>query len=371
MSSNIKKKKKPLSVTLWAALIFAVITFFVGYIIPSVFMLDSRIVSKNDEIESLNQEIKDLKSEISSLEASIKEKDEANVLLGEKISEHLQTIEALNAKVSELESDVDFAAKVAMNQESPSENQITSSVSRLSSGQQLVILLGLFILLIFVISVTCGVIAAVKGTPDPAEKEAKKKKKKEKKEKKKKNAEPEETAKSENAEESKPEKAEESSEPPISEESVSEPKKAEEPQNPAASSDPLLDSVNSAIASLYEGKLEDGMEKLGGFKFGITNFDEVLSHKASGKSFGGSENGDFVAFMTEDGHKLYIIPRYMALSDSAVSLRGVTDLFEMADKNGNPVPRGTVKIKAVEKPAVFEFGDGGWAISSKGEIITE
>ncbi len=350
-----KKKKKPLSVHLSAALIFALVTFFIGYLIPSVFALDGRIKSAQNEITKLEQEIKDNNAEIKELKAAAKDKDDANVALGNKIAEHLQTIDALNVKIKELESDVDFAAEAAMNGDNISGNEITKSVSRLSSGQQLVIIVALFILLIFIISVTCGIIAAVKGAPSEGSDKSRRKKKRKKNE-------DESEYKYEPFEEEAPE-ASAPDEPAEEESSEEEP--ADEPQSGS-----ILTTINEAISLLYTNKLEDGMADLGGFKFGVTNFDEILSDTAMGKSFGNSENGDFVAFMNETAEekKLFIIPRYMTLSDSTVSLRGTVDLFDIIDENNDEITRGTVKIKTVSRPAVFAFGSDGWAIESKGII---
>ncbi len=353
-----KKKKRPLSVHLSAALILALITFFVGYLIPSVFALDARIKSAQEEITKLEQQIKDDKAEIKELKSAAKEKDDANVALGNKIAEHLQTIEALNVKIKELESDVDFAAEAAMNGDDISDSQLTKSVSRLSSGQQLVIIVALFILLIFVISVTCGIIAAVKGAPEESDKSRRKKKRK-------KNDDEDED---EDKDEDEPLEKEVPEAPVLSapaEETPSDEEPAEEPQSAS-----ILTTINEAISLLYTNKLEDGMADIGGFKFGVTNFEEILSDTAMGKSFGNSESGDFVAFMDEeaDEKKLFIIPRYMTLSDSTVSLRGTVDLFDIIDENNNEITHGTVKIKTVTRPAVFAFGSDGWAIDSKGII---
>ncbi len=348
-----KKKKKPLSVHLSAALIFALVTFLIGYLIPSVFALDARIKSAQNEITKLEQEIKDNKAEIKDLKSAAKEKDDANVALGNKIAEHLQTIEALNVKIKELESDVDFAAEAAMNGDDISDSQITKSVSRLSSGQQLVIIVALFILLIFVISVTCGIIAAVKGAPTDDSEQPKRKKKRKK---------------NDDEDEDEPIEEEVPAAPVLrapAEEAPSEEEPTDEPQSAN-----ILTTINEAISLLYTNKLEDGMADIGGFKFGVTNFEEILSDTAMGKSFGNSENGDFVAFMDEeaDEKKLFIIPRYMTLSDSTVSLRGTVDLFDIIDENNNEITHGTVKIKTVTRPAVFAFGSDGWAIESKGVI---
>lgn len=372
MNATIKKKKKkPLSVNLTAALIFALITFFIGYMIPSVIMLDSRIKGANSEISKLQEEIKEKNSEIKTLNSSIKEKDEANIALGNKITENLQTIESLNVKIKELEDDVDFAAEAAMQGEDISDSNIVRSASRLSSGQQLVIIAALFILLIFVISVTCGVIAAVKGG-DSKSKEKKKRRKHGKKSGK-------EMPDSSDAEKNGPDADDE--EVTALPEAIEDETPQEKAENITSSDEEesalaesadtkMLSVVEDAINLLYTNKLENAMDDLGGFRFGVTNFDEILSDKAAGKSFGNSENGDFVAFMHDDGQikKLYIIPRYMTLSDSTVSLRGTVDLFDIIDEDNNLIDHGTVKINTIAKPAAFSFGQNGWAIESKGII---
>ncbi len=359
----MSKKKKHLSLTLPAALILAVITFAVGYLLPSVFLLDSRIESANEEIDSLKAEIRENESSIASLNKQIEQKDAANIILANTIEDHLTTIDSLNAQITELEGDVDFASQVAMN--NVDSDIVVTSVSKLNSEQILIIFFALLVLLIFVVSITCAVIASARrGAPA---KEKKKKKKDEPEE------EPE-TAVEETEARATPEDAAEAgeraaeAEPSAGEEETAAEEQPKEEAEDHAEED-VPERVRTAIEYLSENKLEDSVSELNGFKFGVTNFDEILSNTAKGKTFGNSENGDFIAFMdSPSAKKLYIIPRYMTLSDSAVTLRGTIELFDLADESGSAVTSGAVKIKSVNTPAVFSFGETGWAIETKGSI---
>ncbi|MCD8048804.1 MAG: hypothetical protein LUG52_04245 [Clostridia bacterium] len=357
----MSKKKKHLSLTLPAALILAVITFGIGYLLPSVFLLDSRIESANEEIDSLKAEIRENESEISSLNKQIEQKDAANIILANTIEDHLTTIDSLNAQITELEGDVDFASQVAMN--GVDSDIVVTSVSKLNSEQILIIFFALLVLLIFVVSVTCAIIASARrGAPVKEKKKDKKKKKKD---------EPEEETENESEESDAQEEAEAQEETETGE-SEPEPEEAEaqpEEESQTSEESDMPERVRTAIEYLAENKLEDSVTELNGFKFGVTNFDEILSNTAKGKTFGNSENGDFIAFMDSPAaKKLYIIPRYTALSDSAVTLRGTVDLFDLADESGNAITSGAVKIKSVNAPAVFSFGEIGWAIETKGSI---
>lgn len=349
-------KKKPLSVTLSAALILCIITFIIGILIPSVFLLDSRIKSANEEIDSLKATVSEQKKEISSLNASIEQKDAANITLGETISEHLITIDQLKSQISDLEGEVEFAAEAAVTgiSSTAERNQLVNSMSNLSSQQLLIILSALFVLLIFIISVTCGVIATSKKNVLPAPT-------------------PEEEklppAEIPSFEEEEPLHTPDDS-APASEEEAAAPEENDVHNKEKADEGNNIGNVASAIEALYNNTLEDSYSSLGGFLFGITNYDDILNDTAKGKSFGNSDSGDFVAFMdsTDQIKKLYIIPRYMSLSDSTVTLRGMTDLFNIFDESANEITHGSVKIKSVDSPAVFAFGKNGWAIESKGII---
>lgn len=339
-------KKRPLSITLAAALVLCLITFIIGILIPSVFLLDSRIKSANEQIDSLKTTVSEQKKEIKSLNDAIEQKDAANITLGETISEHLFTIEQLQAQIADLEGEVEFAAEAAVSGISSysERNQLINSMSSLSSQQVLIILAALFVLLIFIISVTCGVIATSKKNVTPAPK-------------------PEE-------------KKLPSDDFPLFEDEDEESFREEEAPAPEESGTRRSDDstgsakVASAVEALYGNALEDSYSSLGGFLFGITNYDDVLNNTANGKSFGNSDSGDFVAFMdsADEAKRLFIIPRYMSLSDSTVTLRGMTDLFDIFDESDNEVTHGSVKIKSVDSPAVFVFGENGWTIESKGVI---
>lgn len=331
-----------------AALIICVITYFAGFFTSSVVILDSRLQSANDEIDSLKETVKTKDEEIDSLNDVIDQKNESNIILAETVADHLETIDSLNTRIESLESDVDYVSEVALNGGGLVGVSLLSTFSLLTTNQQLILLVLLFVIVLFIVSITCGVIAA---------KNAGKKKAK---------AAPvnEDEAVIESSDET--EETEEASENEALEEAPA-----------SGSSDPTPEfgypeKVDDAIDLLYHQNLEDSISDLGGFRFGITNFDDILSDKAKGKSFGNSDNGDFVAFMDSKSNskKLYIIPRHMALSDSTVALRGVTDLFNVTDEGGNAVTHGTVKIKTVDAPAVFAFGERGWYIETKGAITS-
>ena len=311
--------------------------FIVGFCISSFAFLDSRLESAQEKIALLNETI-DLKDEeIAHLNESIEEKDANNIALGEKIQDHLATIEALSANVQHLQEDVDYISETALNSVGAGGASIIASFSLLSTSQQLIILVLLLVIFIFIISITCSIIAANSSKAKKAKHT---------------------------------EQAVEEASEPIEEENESLPEIEEEAPSDVIEGDDKPEAVDEAIDLLYHNNLEDSISDLGGFKFGITNFDEVLSDKAKGKSFGNSENGDFVAFMSAKSNvkKLYIIPRFMTLSDSTVALRGTTDLFTITDEGGNNINYGTVKVLTIDSPAVFALGENGWAIETKGEI---
>lgn len=328
-----------------AALIICVITYFAGFFTSSVVILDSRLQSANDEIDSLKETVKTKDEEIDNLNDVIDQKNESNIILAETVADHLETIDNLNTRIESLESDVDYVSEVALNGGGLVGVSLLSTFSLLTTNQQLILLVLLFVVALFIVSVTCGVIAAKnKG-------------------KKKANIAPvieDETT--------------ETTDEETETEEASETEEAEAPASEAPSTPEFgyPEKVDDAIDLLYHQNLEDSISDLGGFRFGITNFDDILSDKAKGKSFGNSDNGDFVAFMDSKSNskKLYIIPRHMALSDSTVALRGVTDLFNVTDEGGNAVTHGTVKIKTVDAPAVFAFGEHGWYIEAKGAITS-
>lgn len=345
-------KKKPISITMAAALVMCIITFIAGFVISSFAFLDSRLESANEKTAELNQLITEKNDEIKTLKATIEQKDENNIILAEQIQTHLGTIESLKSEVSHLQDDVNVISEAAINSEGSVAGTFLLSFASLTLSQQLIFLVLLLVILIFIISITCTVIAT-KSSPKKAKKEKKKAEVTEE-------AAPEE----ETAAVSEKETYEEA---PAEEETYEE-APISEPTMPVG--DKILPAVEKAIDLLYHNNLEDSIADLGGFRFGITNFDEILSDKRRPKSFGNSENGDFVAFMSasQNSKKLYIIPRTLVLSDSTVALRGVTDLFNLTNENGEKVDHGSVKIKAVSSPAVFACGDSGWAIESKGEI---
>ena len=349
MSGN---KKKPISITLAAAVVICIITFILGFITSSFAFLDSRLDSANEKNAELTNIIAQKDGEIKELKKTIEQKDENNIILGEQIQTHLTTIETLSAEVSTLESDVNTISEAAINGTLSPSGSLIISFASLNTSQQLIILVVLLVIIIFIISITCGIIAT-KSSP--------KSKKREKK------------VREKATEASAAEQVEEAFEEPEAENEAEEVinESDESPAEVTARVDKVLPSVEKAIDLLYHNNLEDSIGELGGFKFGITNFDEILSDKTRAKAFGNSENGDFVAFMSASGNvkKLYIIPRNMILSDSTVALRGVTDLFNIENEAGETISHGTVKIKTISAPAVFSCGEGGWAIESKGSVI--
>ena len=355
MSTN---KKKPISITLAAAVVICIITFILGFVISSFAFLDSRVETAKEKNAELTQSIAQKDLEIKELKKAMEQKDENNILLAEQIQTHLDTIEKLNAEVSNLKNDVDAISEAAINAEGGSSTFLLSFAS-LTASQQLIILVLLLVILIFIISITCSVIASKSSG-----KVEKKKKTKAVKEKAAEAPVDSEDASADAEEAISEESAVEEAEDVPPEESV------EEPTMPVC--DKSFPAVAKAIELLYKSNLEDFISELGGFKFGITNFDEILFDKHRAKSFGNAENGDFVAFMSsgETPKKLYIIPRNLVLSDSTVALRGVLDLFNLSNEAGESLTSGTVKIKKVLSPAVFACGESGGAIESKGEIVS-
>ncbi len=366
-SSNIPsrtpKKKKPTRVTLASALVCCIITFILGFVISSVAMSDSRVENANSKNVELQASIDEKNAEIDSLRKELDEKTENNIVLGEQIQAHLKTIDNLQSNVQNLETDVQNIADTALN--GVTAPTAIALLASLSMSQQLILLIALLVIIILIISITCGFIASVTNRKHSSEKPAKVKKHKK--------------SKAKPAPVSEP--VESTSETPEENDSSSEDESSSDSENIEQSDTSLADlgqtkefsfdnAVNEAIDLLYHNNLEDNISSIGGFKFGITNFEEILSDKAKSKSFGNTENGDFVAFMSTKTpvKKLYIIPRYMSLSDSSVALRGTTDLFDVFDEADKLVTHGTVKIKTIDSPAVFAFGPSGWHIESKGHI---
>ncbi|MGM9552046.1 MAG: coiled-coil domain-containing protein [Clostridia bacterium] len=348
MSNN---SKKPITVSLVAALIVCLLTFFIGFFASSFILLDSRLEDARTKINELENTVNEKNVEIDNLNDVINQKNESNIILAETITEHLETIDTLNKRVSSLENDVNYVSEVALQSENyMGGNGVVTAVSLLSTSQQLIMLVVLFVIVLFIISVTCGIMAT-KGKSKRYRS----------------------SVEEENTPEAFPSDTEENtSESSLESDNQEEVESAPQFEDaPTPNTLEIKDTpVHKAIELLYSNNLEDCITDLGGYRFGITNFNDVLSDSAKGKSFGVVDNGDFVAFMTDDSpvKRLYIIPRYMALSDSTVALRGVTDLFTVTDEDGNKIDHGTVKIKTVDSPAVFSFGEKGWAIESKGVI---
>ncbi|MBR5536126.1 MAG: hypothetical protein IKU60_05705 [Clostridia bacterium] len=340
-------RKKPVSITLAAASVICIITFILGFVISSFAFLDSRLETANEKNAELTQTINEKDAQIKELKGVIEQKDENNIILADKIQTHLDTIEKLKSEVSHLQSDVDTISEAAINSDFGASTALLVSFSTLTPSQQLIILVLLLVILIFIISITCGIIASKSSGKSKKSVENK----------------IEEALEPSSSEETEEEDSEPASEP-VEEEAIEEPT--------MVSFDRAIPAVEKAIDLLYHNNLEDSISALGGFRFGITNFDEILSDKRRPKSFGNSENGDFVAFMSssQGAKKLYIIPRFLVLSDSTVALRGVTDLFDTVNEAGNVVTHGSVKIKTISSPAVFSCGDSGWAIESKGKLIS-
>lgn len=347
--------KKPIMINLVAALILCLVTFIIGFSISSVVLLDSRIESANEKISDLNVKLDEKDAEIKELNKTIDQKNENNVSLAEKIQEQAAVIEKLNSNVSSLEHDVASISEAAINSQGNGGNPAVGSLADLTITQQLILFVILLVLLIFIVSATCAIIAV----KSPAAKNGKPKKR------------------AKTADEAYlPEPASETE--ALSDDLENELNSTADPTDEASeelapdlsSESNLIPSVTEAIDLLYHNNLEDSISELGGFKFGITNFDEILSDKSRSKAFGNCENGDFVAFMSSSStvKKLYIIPRYLTLSDSTVALRGTTDLFSVTDESGNKVTNGTVRIKSIDSPAVFACGENGWAIEAKGAI---
>lgn len=362
------KKKKPATVTLVSAVVCAVIAFILGFVISSSVMSDSRVENANSKNVELQAVIDEKTAEIDSLRKELDEKTSDNITLGEQIQAHLKTIDNLQSNVQNLETDVQNIADTALN--GVTAPTAVAALASLSMSQQLILLIVLLVVIIFIISVTCGFIASVTNRKPSVKKPAKIKKHKKDKKAQKDDLSPDTL--SEPAE-----NTDENSDDDVPSESDD----TSTPENDEKSDDSLADlgatkefsfdnAVNEAIDLLYHNNLEDNISSIGGFKFGITNFEEILSDKAKSKSFGNTENGDFVAFMSTKTpvKKLYIIPRYMSLSDSSVALRGTTDLFDVFDEADKLITHGTVKIKTIDSPAVFAFGPNGWHIESKGHI---
>lgn len=344
-------KKKPISITLVAALVLCLITFIAGFVISSFAMLDSRLEAANEKANELKDVISEKEARIEELNDIIDQKDKNNIILGDKIQLQQDTIDSLTSEVNALQSDVSYISQAAIDGTLTESALAFISFDALSLSQKLLFFFIIFVILILIISIACVLIARAASS------------KKEKKS----------TPELLNEEEPENEQNE-----PANDEiaEADEPAGEEEPENDNPTADdtsaaPTASSVvDRAIDLLYHNNLEDSISDLSGFKFGITNFDEVLSDKSKGKSFGNSDNGDFVAFMSASGgiRRLYIIPRHLTLSDSTVALRGVIDLFNVVNEAGSSVTHGTVKIKTVDAPAVFACGENGWAIESKGKI---
>ncbi len=362
-------KKKPVSITLAAALVICIITFILGFVISSVAFLDSRLEAANEKNAELSGIISEKDAEIKELKKTIEQKDENNIILGEQIQTHLDTIDSLNAEVSALKNDVDTISEAAINGDLNPGSSFFAAFATLGIYQQLILLLIIFVLIILIISVTCGIIASKSSGASSEEKPRKRRAKQADSENEDSVEKPEGESVSEQADEpaSDPSSPEDEH-PSMAESDESTEETAVVPEQKKSGNVP---AVENAIELLYRNNLEENISRLGGFKFGITNFDDVLSDKSSSKSFGNSESGDFVAFMASEASvkKLYIIPRSMVLSDSTVALRGITDLFNVTNEAGNAVTHGAVKIKEVAAPAIFACGESGWAIESKGEII--
>ncbi len=341
-------KKKPVMVNLTAAGIACLVAFIIGFAISSVALVNSRVADREEKIAELEGVITSKDEEIKSLNADITKKTEDNIVLAEKIALHEDTIE--NLKI-----DPTYTPAGSSKNTSDDSANIITSFSQLTTSQMLIMTVLLFVVLIFIVSVTCGIISVSNNG----------KKKKSKKHTEHTTSAPE---------------YDDSALPPLSdyengeagdfESAVSGLGSDESAEEYTPDYEPYDPIVEEAIDLLYHNNLEDNVSELGGFAFGITNFDEILSDKAKGKSFGNAENGDFIAFMAVKAgvKKLYIIPRYLTLSDSSVALRGTTDLFSVVDESGNEVTHGTVNIKSVNSPAVFALGETGWAIESKGSI---
>lgn len=341
MVQNVRKK--PIMVNLVAALIMCLVTFIIGFSISSFVLLDSRIESAQEKNSELSLKIDEKDSEIKDLNATLEQKSKENVLLGEKIQEQAVTIENLKSDIASLQDNVAHISEVALGGASGTAGTLVTSVSALSVTEQLVILIAMLVLLVLIISISCVFISSFNR----------------------KKADDASMLESNGSEIKNPDEAslpKETEEPHLPEEDAPEQKEEETPALPHI--------VTDAINLLYRNGLEEAIPDLGGFRFGVTNFDEILSDKAKGKSFGNTDNGDFVAFLASDGQrkKLYIIPRYLTLSDSTVALRGVTDLFNITD-GVNAITSGAVRIKSIAQPAVFSCGEHGWSIESKGNLI--
>ena len=342
------QKRKPIMINLVASLIMCVVTFIIGFSISSFALLDSRLESAQEKNAELNAIIDEKDGEIKSLNEALEQKSKENVVLGEKIADQATTIEDLKSTVSSLEDDVNTISEVALGGNNVTGTVVTTFAA-LSTTQQLVFFIVLLVILILIVSITCAVISAF-SSPKKASLPEKVVKKR---------SEPvEEVIEDEDMVEEEIEEESEEVEPEVDE-------KVEEPE--AFIPKPVQEALNL----LYRNNLEDSISALGGFKFGVTNFDEILSDKAKGKSFGNTENGDFVAFLSSENgvKKIFIIPRHLTLSDSTVALRGVTDLFNITD-GAQIVTGGTVRIKSVKAPAVFICGENGWSIESKGLILS-
>ncbi len=350
-------RKKPIMISLVAALVACVVAFVIGFSMSSFVLLDSKLENAQEKISELNEKISEKNTEIKALKASLEESSKNNALLGENLARTEATIDALNNEIASLRKDVSSISEAAISGDGAAYSSVFESFSHLSITQQLIIFVILFVILVLIISLTCSFISARSGEKTVTKKEKPKKIRREAR--KQLEDAPEKVTQEENNIEETAEAQE------VVNEEVS-----EELTPAVASSIPSV--VDEAVDLLFHNNLEDSIAELGGFKFGITNFDEVLSDKAHGKAFGNSESGDFVAFMAKVAsvRKLYIIPRYLTLSDSTVALRGTTDLFDVSDESGASITHGTVRIKSIDSPAVFSCGENGWSIESKGHITS-
>lgn len=354
-------RKKPIMISLVAALIACLVAFVIGFTMSSFVLLDSKLENAQEKISELNEKVSEKNAEIKALKESIEEKDKNNVILAENLQVLAAEKDKLTNEIASLQQDVSSISEMAISGNG-AYGSIFEAFSTLTITQQLIVFVILFVLLVLIISVTCAYISS-KSNP----KKAKEKARRVRTERERIAPVAEEAPVAEGAEE-----YEEYEEEPSDFKGEYQEEEISEELTPQASSSEIPPVVAEAIDLLYHNNLEDSISEIGGFKFGITNFDEVLSDKAHGKAFGNSENGDFVAFMASAASlkKLYIIPRYLTLSDSTVALRGTTDLFNVSDEGGNSISHGTVRIKSIDSPAVFACGELGWSIESKGHITS-
>ncbi|MDO4562344.1 MAG: hypothetical protein Q4C12_00770 [Clostridia bacterium] len=299
MEQRSHASRKRKKITVTGAAFFCALCLIAGYIAATM------VAASTNSVDALRTQVAEKEAQIRDLSAALVTKEEEAAAAGRKIAELDTTREKLEAQVAQLEIEVDRVAGMAIGIEPSGVPAETHNDNGTSQWMRWLIVLCLAT--IFIISLAFAVSLLFK--------------------------------KDDRVEEDKPQKEKKS-------------KKHSEKESTA----------KKATEYLLNGTLDEKLEALGGFVFGVTESSD------GARSFGNTQNGAFAAFTEEGGRILTVIPKRIHFLVSELDEMGVNDLFRVRSTTEDGLGTGEIRIEDVVYTAQFEHSEDGWAMAARGDI---